>query len=335
MECVEDSIHSMSIWRWSKKGISQCPQDRNYWCRCGRQFSCILAFKRDCWSACAIGHHYAYVVIRMMSGVGLSDFSASIIDVCCPFSTSFLNFFLSYILALLKSSFELTAFSLHSKSHKHCVQYEWSNHYRYTNWNSVEDFGTSRCPEPFGYSPGEGEPWYHPNNFLIVILFKTCRSICQVTHERLLWLSLLEQQRKYLPLPYDLLHSEDPHLPNHPTSLLESLVIQTQRVADYWPRPRNVVSQKLERKKDDLKLMGVEIFLDRWLVVAYSGGAVYLYDIHPTPTPSSNPHDEEDHQATVVLRSCLKLNLGGIWSYVISFDSIAKKLFLALGRSVP
>jgi hypothetical protein len=148
-------------------------------------------------------------------------------------------------------------------------------------------------------------------------------------------LSLLEQQRQFSPVPYDISHSEDPHLPNCPTSVLESIVRQGQRVADGWARPRNAIPQKIKQNGNYLTLMGLEIFLDRWLLVIYSEGAAYLYDLKPTPAPTANPHDEKNHQAPAVLRSSLDLRLG-IWdSYAISFDFMANKLFFGLARSVP
>ena len=64
---------------------------------------------------------------------------------------------------------------------------------------------------------------------------RTCWSICQVTYEKILWLSLLERQRQYLPIPQDILHQEDPHLPNDTSSLLESIVRKSQSVANDWP----------------------------------------------------------------------------------------------------
>jgi len=79
--------------------------------------------------------------------------------------------------------------------------------------------------------------------------------------------------------------------------------------------------------------MGVEMFLDRWLVVIYSEGVAYLYDTQPSPT--INPHGKKKQQAAAVLRSCLDLKTG-IWaSYTISLDWMANKLILVIARSIP
>lgn len=81
--------------------------------------------------------------------------------------------------------------------------------------------------------------------------------------------------------------------------------------------------------------MGINIFLDRWLVITYSEGVVYLYDTQPTPTPATDTHDAKDPQDDVILRTALELNLG-IWaSYAVSVDLIANKLFLAIACPIP
>ena len=98
---------------------------------------------------------------------------------------------------------------------------------------------------------------------------------------------------------------------------------QSQLVANNWPRPRTIVPWKLEQlgDKPGSILMGVQMFLDRWLVAVYSRGPVYLYDTQPTPP---------NHRAPAILRSYLDLKDGVCNSYTISLDSMANKLVLAV-----
>lgn len=160
--------------------------------------------------------------------------------------------------------------------------------------------------------------------------------MCQVTLEKLVWLSLFEQQRHYLPIPHDLLHQEDTHFPNHTSSFIESTVRQAQLVANDWPCPRTTVPWKIERGRLGSTLMGLEIFLDRWLIVIYSEGVVYLYDIQPTSTINSQGGNNPQ-AADAILRSSLVLK-SGVWacsSYAISLDRKANKLVLAMAHNNP
>ncbi|KAF8799248.1 hypothetical protein BYT27DRAFT_7202411 [Phlegmacium glaucopus] len=164
----------------------------------------------------------------------------------------------------------------------------------------------------------------------LLAIRQTCRNICQLTHQKIIWLSLFEKQRQYLPLPHDLLHQEDPHLTNHPSSLIESIVRQAQLAANVWPRLRTTVPRKLEREGPGSTLIGMEMFLDRWLVVVYAEGVAYLYDTQPTPT--INLQGEKNHQVAV-LRGCLALETG-IWaSYACSLDLMANKLVFVIAPS--
>ena len=159
--------------------------------------------------------------------------------------------------------------------------------------------------------------------------------MCQITHEKVLWLSLFDQQRQYLPIPDDLLHQEDFQLPNHTSSATESMVREAQLVADRWPCSRIGIPWKLERGRERLQstLIGIEIFLDRWLLAIYSECVVYLYDTQPTPT--IDPHGKKGHQAPAILRSSLE-SKSNVWnSYGIALDRTTNKLILALSHSDP
>jgi hypothetical protein len=149
---------------------------------------------------------------------------------------------------------------------------------------------------------------------------------------------ILQEQERYLPLPPEVLsvyRSEDEHLRAYSTSVIESTVTSAQRTADAWPQPRSSIPTKINREGVGATLMGLNIFLDRWLVVLYFEGAVYLYDTHATGQSSNSSRTENTRHRPVVLRSSLFIETSLWTSYSLQLDCSGKFLFLALSRSAP
>jgi hypothetical protein len=149
---------------------------------------------------------------------------------------------------------------------------------------------------------------------------------------------MLQKQEQYLPLPPEMMsvyRSEDEHLRAYPTSVVESVVTSAQRAADAWPRPRSGVPTKINRESVGTTLMGLQIFLDRWLVALYFEGAVYLYDTHAARSSSDGDIKKHTTCQPVVLRCSLFLEASPWTSYSLQLDSSCKTLFLALSRSTP
>jgi len=152
-------------------------------------------------------------------------------------------------------------------------------------------------------------------------------------------MSILQEQEQYLPLPPEMLsiyRSEDEHLRAYPTSVIESIVTSVQRTADEWLRPRSGIPTKVRRESVGTgTLMGLKIFLDRWLVALYFEGAIYLYDTHAIGCSSDGGIKKNTTHRPVVLRSSLFLETSLWTSYSLQLDSSCKTLFLALSRSRP
>ncbi|KAF8159905.1 hypothetical protein B0H34DRAFT_705310 [Crassisporium funariophilum] len=164
----------------------------------------------------------------------------------------------------------------------------------------------------------------------ILAIRLTCRTLYQVSFEKLIWMSLMQEQQRYLPLPEDLLvslNSLDPHLQSYSSQALESILKHALLVSNAWPRPRKSPPWKIQRQGMNIILAGMDMVLDRWLVVVYSEGAVYLYD-----TQVSNLGEPGKH---VVLRASLDLPWGIMSSHAISLDSTNQKLVLAIACSMP
>lgn len=107
-------------------------------------------------------------------------------------------------------------------------------------------------------------------------LYQTCIKLCEITHDHALWMDFLSVQQRRLPLPPHL--RRPPSSVDLPSTVLESAVTSTYRVAQSWMLPRQTHPIKLVPKLGD-SLLGLQVFLDRWLLSIYSDGLVHLWDI--------------------------------------------------------
>ncbi|KAF9482528.1 hypothetical protein BDN70DRAFT_874871 [Pholiota conissans] len=192
-----------------------------------------------------------------------------------------------------------------------------------------------------------------PTELLLLVLYlldvpdilnirQTCRILFKTTHERSVWMKLLEEQELYLPLPPEILHTyrhEDRHLLAYSDIAIESIVTNATYLSSMWHRPRSAPF-KLDRREIGTTLMGMKLFLDRWLVVVYYEGAAYLYDTQPNQKSAINElpfvsEGKANVNCTPVLRAQLFLE-SGLWiTHVAAVDSESQTIFLALSRSVP
>lgn len=159
-------------------------------------------------------------------------------------------------------------------------------------------------------------------------------------------MKVLQEQTRYLPLPRHFLlyrgsDLEDTHLLAHSDSEIESVAIEAEIVSELWSRLRPQPPYKLNREKIGNTLMGMKLFLDRWLMVVYFEGAAYLYDTQPEDQSASNPISERQYDTTnsiartPVLRAALYLE-SGLWiTHVTAIDQKGEILYLALSRSAP
>lgn len=113
---------------------------------------------------------------------------------------------------------------------------------------------------------------------------QTCTALHKATYERSLWLRTLNVQAASLPLPLHILRSfrDDVLLNDYSTLAIESTARITQRIAEAWPRRRQGPLRVLPNRTSGNTLLGLGLFVDRWLLVIYREGPMYLYDLQPS-----------------------------------------------------
>lgn len=74
---------------------------------------------------------------------------------------------------------------------------------------------------------------------------------------------------------------------------LEALVISNELVEALWLVPRQSAPVQLSKKHGEL-LIGLEIFLDRWILAIYADGFINIWDIHETNTRWGCVHTGND-----------------------------------------
>ncbi|PPQ85243.1 hypothetical protein CVT25_010016 [Psilocybe cyanescens] len=175
----------------------------------------------------------------------------------------------------------------------------------------------------------------------ILSLRQTCRTLHKLTHERVVWLSKLQEQETHLPLPPEILHNreEDGHLFTYSVAAIESTVIKAQHTAEAWTRARVRTPKKLKKGSDGSTLIGLKLLLDRWLVAVYYEGVVHIYDTQPqasftTGSRHTNPTNLDSHDAAV-LRASLVLETNSYTSFSVAIDSTGHRLILALSHPRP
>lgn len=142
-----------------------------------------------------------------------------------------------------------------------------------------------------------------------------------------MWDVYLRRQQVYLPVFSD---SDGFASSKLSTCQLEALVRATQRTAGFWSLERPRKPFYLEEKTGNT-LLGLQIFLDRWLLVVYSEGIIHLWDIlgGSDPGRGSKIGSEPKKLPTLDLGSKR-------WtSYTACLDSSKQKIFLAFTRALP
>ncbi|KDR67709.1 hypothetical protein GALMADRAFT_257992 [Galerina marginata CBS 339.88] len=162
---------------------------------------------------------------------------------------------------------------------------------------------------------------------------QTCRTLCKTSYDRVIWMSLLQEQLAYLPMPPELAriyHREDRLLQSYSTCTIESTVVKAQRTAAAWVMPRAVEPYKL-KKEVGSNLMGLRMFLDRWLLALYSEGVVHLYDTQP----QGKSRRDIEGEIAPVLRASLIQEMPNLWtSFAARMDPSGETLVLALSCSL-
>ncbi|KAF9448928.1 hypothetical protein P691DRAFT_813357 [Macrolepiota fuliginosa MF-IS2] len=111
---------------------------------------------------------------------------------------------------------------------------------------------------------------------------QSCKQLRDITQDKFIWVSLLKNQRWNHPIPPWFDFYESLAAPANPSTVeLEHAVVTTHRIARAWPCPRSPPLKAHPRLGDMLFML--EMYLDRWLLVIYAEGLVYLWDTQANP----------------------------------------------------
>lgn len=100
-----------------------------------------------------------------------------------------------------------------------------------------------------------------------------------MTRDKSLWIHLLRVQEKIFHLPLDQWSGSTPSLVDLPAADIEFRVRSANSIANAWPLPRKSNAVKLLPKSSESSILGLQVFLDRWLLSVYSEGLLYLWDL--------------------------------------------------------
>ncbi|KAE9390461.1 hypothetical protein BT96DRAFT_1024562 [Gymnopus androsaceus JB14] len=161
------------------------------------------------------------------------------------------------------------------------------------------------------------EIFYYLDTVDIISLRQTCTHLALITEDKLIWANVIQQQRARLPLP----SNARQNLEDWTSDALEALVISNELVDALWLVRRQTAPVKLNEKRGEL-LIGLQVFLDRWILAIYSDGFINLWDME---TPG-----EEGLERW----SCVQICSDKATSYQAALDDSGEKL-LILVMTVP
>ncbi|KAL0572426.1 hypothetical protein V5O48_009544 [Marasmius crinis-equi] len=106
----------------------------------------------------------------------------------------------------------------------------------------------------------------------IISLRQTCTRLAQITRNKGIWIDFLDLQGKTLPLRRDISES------TLSAKAVEDIVVMNSLIDDLWSLPRETELRKLEPKRGEC-LLGLEVFLDRWVLAVYADGYLNIWDL--------------------------------------------------------
>lgn len=159
----------------------------------------------------------------------------------------------------------------------------------------------------------------------------------------------------FLPLPreiYKTYHYEDTSLPSYPSEELERIVRYAKYTGDIWTKSRDppfrlhstpVITDGIgevvetSRRRKGSTLLGMQLFLDRWLLVVYAEGVANFYDVGNPDEPMVVDLGDMlvDDNSTPARRKVLRAQLDREpWSsYYAAYDEVASQILLFVARS--
>ncbi|PPR04314.1 hypothetical protein CVT24_013387 [Panaeolus cyanescens] len=189
----------------------------------------------------------------------------------------------------------------------------------------------------------------------ILCLRRTAKHFNDITRERPTWIHLLQIYQAFLPIPQDvyrMYHTHDTSLLLYSSSALENIVRYAKWTRDIWTRPReppfrlhtvpSTTSQgwplvmHVPRKGNIL--LGMQLFLDRWLVVVYADGVANLYDVsdgNATQVVTGGVgYSGKESDASSARRTTLRTQLDREpWnSFATAYDEHSARILLVVAR---
>ncbi|KAI3619272.1 hypothetical protein WG66_012952 [Moniliophthora roreri] len=120
---------------------------------------------------------------------------------------------------------------------------------------------------------------YQLDIYHILLLRQTCTRLADFTRDKAVWLSLLHIQQHTLPLPRALRRGPSDYVDALAHDELEAIVTSNQLVDDLWLLPRNEQDfAQLQPRRGDY-LIGLEVFMDRWVLGVYGDAWLNMWDL--------------------------------------------------------
>ncbi|KAG7444491.1 uncharacterized protein BT62DRAFT_1008147 [Guyanagaster necrorhizus] len=127
-----------------------------------------------------------------------------------------------------------------------------------------------------------------PNEILLIVvslldisdilsLRQTCSPIHAAIQDKSVWISLLQEQQHQIPFVASLREPHSSYILGLDPSVLQSEVLTARRIDRLWLGNRRRSPTKLQHS-GNVQLIGLNVFLDRWLLAVYGEG-MHLWDL--------------------------------------------------------
>lgn len=106
-----------------------------------------------------------------------------------------------------------------------------------------------------------------------------------MSKERSVWVGVLRRYQQVLPLPPKAYLGADSSYNRWSTDDLRSLALRSWRLKACWTKPRKQIHRIMTdtSSSPSATLLGMQMVLDRWLLLVYGAGAMQLFDTQGDP----------------------------------------------------
>ncbi|KAK0497380.1 hypothetical protein EDD18DRAFT_152111 [Armillaria luteobubalina] len=127
-----------------------------------------------------------------------------------------------------------------------------------------------------------------PNEILLIVIslldisdILSLRQTCTLAHtaiqDKSVWTSLIDEQQRQIPFVASLREPHSPYILGLEASVLQSEVLTARRIDRLWLGSRRKSPTKFQ-PSGNVHLIGLNVFLDKWLLAVYSEG-MHLWDL--------------------------------------------------------